>query len=385
MKTTLKVFTSSSLFLLLAAVLFSLCFVSCASLQEDVMVSSGDAVILQEADNFEDRFWEFTAAALNEQVVSSKELDAFVSDAEKKITSHTEPVLASRLYALQGLVSLMNGKNKKASECYDKAKALHSGEEYVLLLASRLQNGFDAKINALNEYLLFDSDNPVFLLEKGILLGKTGDYTQSVASFDKAFLIFDYKDTNNKFRERFESYRNSMWKMHSSGIEANGNLNFSNTLGTERMAVLATERSGLLEDLLAGVKLSPKELVKKLDASGYLTASGDSDGSLCSSNDYYNGAVITRKLCARFLWNLYVRGKGNLKLLTANSQRYARQKNPKSPIEDLELSSSDFDAVLGVVEKDIMDLNGGILFEGDLPVSELDFVEALSRCENALR
>lgn len=381
----LKASTSSLFFLLLGTVLFPFCLASCASLQEDVMVSSKDAVVLQEADNFEDRFWEFNSALLNEQVVSSKELDSFVSDADKKITSHTEPVLASRLYALQGLVLLMNGRSKKAEECYGKAKALHSGDEYVLLLSSRLQNGFDAKLQTLNEYLLFDSDNPVFLLEKGILLGKTGDYTQSVASFDKAFLIFDHEDENNKFRERYESYRNTMWKMHSSGIEAGENLNITSNLGTERMAVLTTERSGLLDDLLAGVKLSPKELVKKLDAAGYLTASGDKDGSLCSSNDYYNGAVITRKLCARFLWNLYVREKGNLKLLTANSQRYARQKNPKSPIEDLELESADFDAVLGVVEKDIMDLNGGILFEGDLPVSEFDFVEALSRCENALR
>lgn len=361
-------------------------FISCASLQEDVMISSsGEAVVLEQADNFEERFWDFDSAFLNGQVVSVKEMESYCSEIEKKITIHTEPVLASRLEALEGLVMLQCKKTKKAEELYEKAKALHSGDEYVLLLCSRLANSDEEKLALLDEYSLFDSSNPIFALEKSIVLYRTGDYTQSVANLDKAFLLFDQKDENNLFRQRYTDFRNTVWKLHSVGMENTGNLDITNTLGAERMVVLTEERTGLLEDLLGGTKPSGKELVKKLEKAGYFTAPGDLDGSLESVKDFQNSEGITRVLCARFLWNVYVREKGNMKLLNGYSTRFSRLKDPHSPIEDLPLSSLDFDSVLGCVEKEIMDLTDGISFNGNKVVTELEFVEFLQRCELVLK
>lgn len=362
-------------------------FMSCASLQEDVMISSsGEALVLEQADNYEERFWDFDSALLSGQVVSIKEMESYCSEIEKKITIHTEPVLASRLEALEGLVMLQSKKTKKAEELYEKAKALHSGDEYVLLLCSRLANTDEERLSLLNEYSLFDSSNPIFALEKSIVLYRTGDFTQAVANLDKAFLLFDQKDENNLFRSRYTAFRNSVWKLHSAGIENSGNLDISNVLGTERMAVLTMERTGLLEDLLGGTKPSGKELLKKLEKAGYFTAPGDPDESLESVKDYQNVQDgITRTLCARFLWNVYVREKGNLKLLNGYSTRFSRLKDPHSPIGDLPLSSLDFDSVLGCVEKEIMDLTDGVSFEGNKVVTELEFVEFLQRCELVLK
>ena len=59
----------------------------------------------------------------------------------------------------------------------------------------------------------------------------------------------------------------------------------------------------------------------------------------------------------------------------------SRLTNPHSPIQDIELSSLDFDACLGVVEKEIMNLTDGKLFAGDKIVSEVEYIEYAVRCQ----
>lgn len=374
-----------SLFCLILSSLILGSFYSCASLQEDKLVEteSGFAVASESA-SFEDAFREFDSVILKGSVVSMKEMDRYCSDAEKRISSHTEPALIARMQAYEGLVMLLEKKTKKAQELYASAKALQSGDEEVLLLNARLQSSVEDSLKVINEYLTFDSDNPVFLLERGILQYKNKKYSDAVASFDSAFLIFE-QGNKTSYRERYGTLRDNAWKLFSSGAEEVSVSDPAAYLSCQRLVAMTLENSSLLEDFGLDAKATPSVLVKKLEGAGFFSAVGDSDSDSFSSREMTSSSELTRTQCARFLWNVYIRESGNTKMRNAYSSRYSRLKNPSSPIEDLLLSSIDFDACLGVVEKEIMHLADGRLFEGNKPVSELEFLEYLKNCEKALK
>lgn len=371
-----------SVFLALFVLFFA---VSCASLQEDVLITSEtETHVAAETEDFEKTFRDFDSAMLSGTMVSAKEIDKFCTNIEKKISSHAEPALTARLQALEGLGLVLGKKNKKAFEIYGSAKSFQSGDECVLLLNSRLQEDIESSLSVINEYLSFDSDNPVFILEKGILLFKKGDYSGAVAGFDDAFLLFD-RQNKTLYREKYSSIRDTAWKFYSMGVESSDSISFSEkNLTCEKMVSLTKETTKLLEGFTLDSNISTKDLVKKLEKAGYFSAPTDAKGESFSSQEITGAKELTRILCARFLWNIYVKEKGNPKLLTAYSTRYASLKNPVSPVSDLLLQSPDFDACLGVVEKEIMHLTDGKLFEGNKTVSELEFIEFVKNCQKAL-
>lgn len=373
-----------SLFTAILAGCFCLAFFSCASLQEDILVQTdSESSVTKETSSFEDSFIDFDSSVLSGSVVSMKEMDRFISDVESKLSAHTEPALSARLQAFEGLVLLLEKKTKKSSESYEKAKALQSGDAYVLLLNARLQKTISESLELLNEYLSFDSDNPLFLLEKGIMLYKNKNYGEAVACMDSAFLIFEQKN-ETVYREKYGVLRDTAWKFHSTGasvISADPGA----TITCERMVMLTMENTGLLDDFTLDSKMQASALVKKLDAAGYFSAVGDIDADGFSSKELISSGEITRTLCARFLWNVYVRETGNMKLLNAYSTRFSRRGNGVSPVSDIPMNSIDFDACIGVVEKEIINLTDGLLFEGDKPVSEIEFIEYVIRCEQAAK
>jgi hypothetical protein len=85
-------------------------------------------------------------------------------------------------------------------------------------------------------------------------------------------------------------------------------------------------------------------------------------------------APATRKNVAWFLWGLVARLEHDPGLLT----RY-RQKYTVSPVPDVSPADPWFDAVLGTVEREIMDLPDGVHFRPDDPVTGLELVSMLAR------
>ena len=67
--------------------------------------------------------------------------------------------------------------------------------------------------------------------------------------------------------------------------------------------------------------------------------------------------IATRKICSRFLWNLYTDQNEKIKK-TKYSENYRNRENARSPIEDVEISDKDFDAIMGSVENELIDLVG---------------------------
>jgi len=370
-------------FVVLSVIAAFLSLFSCASLQEDVMVTSAvENSIVKETGTYEDSFLSFDSARLTGGVVSMKEMDRVATEIESKITAHTEPAVEARFRAIEGLLCLMQNKTKKARELYDAAKNAQAGDVYVLLLNSRLQRTSAEAMAAIEEYLLFDTTNPLFLLEKGILLYKESFFGEAVANFDSAFLLFD-QENKPEYRDAYSSIRDTAWKYHSTGADK-VTVDTTGFLTCERMVALTMENTDLLEDFVLDSNISASALVKKLEKSGFFTAVGDTDPDSFSSKELTGSSEITRTQCARFLWNVYIHGKGNAKLRNMYSARFSRTKDQLSPVEDVQLTSIDFDACIGVVEKEIINLTDGRLFEGDKIVSEIDFLEFVKNCEKAV-
>ena len=70
-------------------------------------------------------------------------------------------------------------------------------------------------------------------------------------------------------------------------------------------------------------------------------------------------------------------GKNSKQDLSKFSVMFAGMKD--SPVPDVELDSPDFDAVLGCIELEFMNLTDGINFEGEKKVSGIEFSESLKK------
>jgi hypothetical protein len=82
----------------------------------------------------------------------------------------------------------------------------------------------------------------------------------------------------------------------------------------------------------------------------------------------------TRKVVAWFLWGIVARVEHDPRLLTKYRQKYS-----VSPVPDVAAVDPWFDAVLGTVEGEIMDLPDGVHFRPDDPVTGFELVAMLAR------
>ena len=370
---------------LIASAAFALCFISTActsTLQEDIFDSSEtSSQVLEAVSDYENSFVKYDAAYTLGEKPSASELADFHSSIEIKLSQSREPAVLSQLQSLNGLVYLIENKTKKAQDCYEEAKKQQQNNTYILLLNSRLQKTTEESLKALEQSIKIDSENEILILEKGKLLYKLSEYDKSIAAIDEALMISDNKNSPH-YREYYSNFRSQIWQLYNSQIsttKSSKDFNLSANLTKDSMLVLTSENSSLLKDFTAGAKMSSSELTKKLTAYGAFSSALDSDNSNHSADMILKSSAITRIMAARFLWNLYVEKKSKPELKNRYSTRY--NKIGKSPVEDVDISNEDFDAVMGTVENEIMELPDGKSFFPQNVLSNLDFITILKNME----
>ncbi len=358
---------------------------SCATtMQEDVFQTSDlNKELMEEVSVYEDRYILIDSEYLLKGTYDSSKIAAFHKSVDEQLSqSHLEPIIVAHITAIDGILYLLEGKTKKAQEAYTSAKAIKGGDDYVLLLASKLEKNTDAAIAKVDEILSFDPNNSILIMEKGKLLYQKKEYDKAIALIDQAFIEFDNQDRDS-YRVVYKDFRDKVWTLYSSGISAdNTNQSLTAPLTKEDMVQLTYENTSLLQDLTTGTKLSNAQLMKKVEQSGLFNAVLDPDNSKGFALTITDSASINRVACARFLWNLYVMKKGNKKLATRYSSRYSKMANAKSPVADIIIENVDFDAVLGVVENEIMNLPDGKNFDPGKEVTILEFLSYLKKLDS---
>lgn len=345
----------------------------CASIQKDVVRTTDSFVQDEDIVALEQRLALLDADNILTGSVSSNtsvyfESEALIKDIEYCITATgmNEPVTA-RLYAMEGLVYVLQGRSSKGKLLYNKSNEAGKGDSYTVILGFRL-----GLIESLvDENIVSGSNqNALLELEQGLAYYRDGEYAKCVAGLDSAFINLPlfYKSAYSKIRQKAWDLRNTTDVTDNNSILTI--LNKSQiTIG--EMILITQETTDLLYVINGGKSLSETELFSQLAIAGYFNAASEPE-TKPKQKALKKSQLVDRQLCARFLWNVYCVKKNYTSQKTKNSEVY-RKKVHQSPIPDVELYSEDFDAILGVVENEIMDLPDGQNFAPAEMVAASDF------------
>ncbi len=141
-----------------------------------------------------------------------------------------------------------------------------------------------------------------------------------------------------------------------------GGLTIGIVLTLRFMVEKAFSETHLLVSLSALSKPTAEQVVPAVSAAGLLLSAGPP------------GTQAVRKDVAYFIWGIVSRAEHDPKLLGKYRAKYAA-----SPVPDVPIDAPWFDAALGVVERELMDLPDGVNFQPDGPVTGLQYLEILGK------
>ena len=368
----------------------TLSIVSCATLQQDVYTYTVEnTYIFSSIEEYEDRFIKIDAKNQLENSVPFGEINGLLTDITgyRTSTKVMEPYLLARLRAFEGLLFKMAGKKREAELAYNEARGLQKGDRYVQLLGCRLAKNQEESFSQIEGILKYDSKNSVLQLEKGKLLYQMKKYDQAISVIDNAFILFDLEGLYS-YRDVYNPLRSYIWDLNtvygsdSDAASVHNMADLQGNLTLESLVSLTQENTGLLENYRSSnQKQKLAAFITSLEKGGYFSSAADQQNTEGSSSYITDAGVMTRKMCARFIWNAYVRHSGNLKMLSRYSEKYRKSGRTKSPVADIPVDDADFDAVLGVVESEFMELPDGKNFEPDNPVTKLQFLSWVKKAD----
>ena len=353
----------------LTALCFSFLFMnffSCATLKDDVQVSTEDSLEEDAMTLLEKRVCELDAQTFMGMPSDSSgaNLTRLLEDA-KAASSSVQKAQYAKLQALQGRIYLMEGKRKKAKECYTDSVNTYKGEVQGVILANRL-----SLVHSLDEEaakLSTSRDKALLTLEKALQAYGENQYAASLSLFDTAFISLPafYKNAYKDIRAKAWEYRKI-----TGSEKAGTDLLKKSTVTVGELLVIACEENEKLQSLLGGSTASQNTLYRKACALGFLSSVTE-ESSLPLENDF-----CSKVLAARFFWNVHAYLTG-----MENSAPYTEKlsKRKASPFQDLPFGNADFDAVMGCVENEYLNLKDGIHFEPESSVSALLLSEAAKK------
>ncbi|MCR4821795.1 MAG: hypothetical protein K5873_02855 [Treponema sp.] len=353
---------------LFLSLLISFLFASCASMQEDIYVDP--LAESSEISSFEERFSKIDGEYFSKsESIKDKNLRKECEQLEKEINAtlanpSLKKALEARLYALAGCLAFDMGNKASAKNYYQSSVQAFKGDYRSLILARRL--GLEKKFN---EKSRLSSDNGILLLEEALASFSDCNYASALAKFDQAFLSLE-----PFYRQSYKDLREKSWKLRSSTKDKAAILSLQQ-ISVLQMIKLTNGNPDLLFNYTLGKELSDKELYNKIAASGLLNPVSQ---ELNGENALTREMLVTRIIAARFLWNLYNQRKNTPQNLTKYSSQFKGRKI-RSPVLDVKKDSPDFDAVLGCVENEIMNLEDGIEFAAEKEISAHEFDESVKK------
>ncbi|MCR4789907.1 MAG: S-layer homology domain-containing protein [Treponemataceae bacterium] len=363
------------IFTLFIISLFTLILSSCMTLQDDIYYSSlENDISSQSVSYYENIYVQIDVKYCLDKSLDQAQITSLIETLEMERNSfHMEPASKARLCALEGNLLCLTGKKAAAQDLYKTAKGLQSSDPYVHILSVKLERNKKKQLERLDEILDADEKHSLADLEKAKIYYEQNEYDLAVASIDKALIILKAKGKDFYVQE-YSKLKSAIWnESKRSGYEQVKKQN----LTAARLVELAQANSDCLYFISGGKKLKTNDLIKALDKGFYFSAATDSQNENKTSNEILKAQYLNRKLCARFLWNIYIQNNRKYSSKTKYSDMFSQNSMVKSPIADLEISDPDFDAVMGCIENEIINLSDGRNFYPEKIVSEAEFVDFL--------
>ena len=354
--------------------------VSCATLQE-VRVDLNNEDQNLNIISTETKFAQLDAKLIQNPSVQTtpdfmKECNSLIEELKKSVTENaTSKALKSRFLAVTGKTYLLLNNPVLAKNYYVQSIAENKGNIQAAILAFRLDSS-----TPLESFNAAPEEKPLIDLERALLYYKNKDFVQAVANFDSAFISLP-----QYYKDNYTEIRNSAWELRSISAQNQTSKKAQNTadlltqkqITVSQMLTITANQTNYLSKIFTTKKDSPSQLYKNAKSNGLLSAISNKENQ--NDETLQENQIVSKTVCARFLWNLY----SNIKNLQNKNTKYSKVYGPKNftPIPDVLPSSPDFDACLGVIENEIMQLEDGTYFFGSTPVSAIEFNSYLQNLE----
>ncbi len=275
-------------------------------------------------------------------------------------------LLSARVRALQGQAALMADDRSGARSFADAAAALSDSEDGVWLVRAGLESDPARRLAVLDLGLAKADRKPRLLCERGEELLRQGRYAEAAQDLDEGLRGLDdrYKALYGADREKALSLAQAVQTSPATAA----------ALSPDALQAPLTIRS-MVERAFSGTHLlsalSPRQSPSFEDTRSAVAAAG-----LLLQPDASPDAPAARRDVAFFLWGIVLRAERNPKLVGMYRSKYS-----SSPVPDVPADAPWFEATLGLVEREIMDLPDGVHFQPDGAVSRVDYLQMLNRLQ----
>ena len=278
--------------------------------------------------------------------------------------------LRARAEALKAEAALLARDLAAAKTFADRAVALSDAEQGVWIVRAALEPNPGMRLSLMDTGVARADEKSRLLCERGEELLKAGRYAQAAQDLDEGLRGLDirFKALYGKDRDRAFSLAQAARDSGGGAVtDTSGSLEDPLTL--RGMVLRAVSETRFLAALSPDSKPPFDTLLPALKDAGLLLDPAASPDT-----------PALRKNVAFFLWGVISRTEHDPKLLT----RY-RLKYTTSPVPDLDVNEQWFDAALGVVEREVMDLPDGVHFSPDATVTGLEYLGILGKLKKLYR
>jgi len=332
-------------------------FSGCSTLPSDVQFTTE---LSSQYANLQELIAQASTIRLKADIKAATQIQKEIQKAIKN--SQSESVLLASLYALLGQMQSIAGDTKSAEFSLKQSRAYNPGCEDSFILEMLLQKDTAEKITIINQGITRADTSQRLRCELGILLFNSGDYAGALAQFDSAIPFLPESLAN-----LYLPFRNKTHEYLQAGVKPNQIISEQFTI--EKMILITQSETTLLVWFTGLERNDVGVLFERMKGSGWFP-----------DNPLNPDAPVRRKDAALFFW--YILTKGDSRKLYKYTEKYKLQM--KSPIEDIPYDSPWFNAVLGIVEEDILKLKDGKFFEPDVVMTEIEFRKALQLVINSL-
>jgi tetratricopeptide (TPR) repeat protein len=279
-------------------------------------------------------------------------------------------LLRARVAALRGEAALLAGDTNAAKGFADVAAALSDNADGLWLVRAALETDPAKRLGILEQGISKAERKSRLLCERGSALLEAGRYAEAAQDLDEGL-----RGLNPRYRELYGSARERAFALAQAARET-GSVqpieqaeSLQEPITIRVMVERAFQETRFLSAFSPEPKPSAQSVRPSLKNAGLLL---DPEASLDSG--------APRKTVAFFLWGIVSRMERDPSLL----QKY-RTTYTSTPVADVPVDAPWFDAVLGVVERELMDLPDGVHFMPDDPVTGLEYMGMLGKLKSAYR
>jgi tetratricopeptide (TPR) repeat protein len=270
--------------------------------------------------------------------------------------------LEARVLGLYGEAEWLAGEEANTRRLVRSIEGTHRGEPRLYVLRASLAR--EGERQQILEEGLKAADRPALVrLHLGDLYFGQGKYAAAAAAFDEAF-----PGLPRGYRELYGEKRDLAFRLKERGAPAaGGSLRAleSPELTVETMVQLTRQETPFLDHLVERGPVPIERALMQLARAGYLPASASGART-----------AVRRGEAARFVYRIVSYLENDPSLLRRYSQLYGAR--GESPVPDVPVQAPWFDAVLGLVERELFDLPDGVHFFPERSVSGMDFYLVLT-------